>query len=160
MWFSRTPTKESLQGYKCVKVNRSKFTIRRINPLLDFASDKIPQIFTSYYNRRGTPEVTEAKKIREFVMSVVEVGLVEPPLSPRGKEGITVDDIFRDEELGNKLYFEIMFHSLLRFRGIKKLFFWIKTKYLLYIIYRKNMARYPLMLYSLMGDTPKWKPNS
>ena len=64
-----------------------------------------------------------------------EAGLVEPELVPigigefRGKEaGITVEDIFRDEQTGIKLYWEIIQHSLLRFRGIKELFFWLLIK--------------------------------
>ena len=43
----------------------------------------------------------------------------------RGKEpGITAEDLFRDPEMGGRLYAAIMEHSLVRLRGMKKVFFW------------------------------------
>jgi len=129
-------TKEELQGIKEVKVCHSKFKIRRINPLLDFELDHMPQIFTGFQSQRKTDKTPfNSKNVVEQMMRVVEAGVVEPALVPvgaggkRGKEdGITVEDIFRDDECGYKLYTEIMLHSLNRFTGLKKVFFSVKIK--------------------------------
>jgi len=135
MWFDHKAEKWRLAGYKRIKVNGQIFTIRKINPLLDFKSDSMPQIFTSFISRRKVEPHTDPAKAQADMMNVIEAGLVEPELVPigigesRGKEaGITVEDIFRDEQTGIKLYWEIIQHSLLRFRGIKELFFWLLIK--------------------------------
>jgi hypothetical protein len=143
--------KEQLQGHKIVKVCTSKFVIRRINPLLDFNLESMPQIFSSFQTRRKTEKAPyDPKLIVEQMMRVVEKGLVSPELVPvgvgdkRGKEdGITVEDIFRDEECGFKLYSEIMFHSLNKFSGLKKVFFSMKLKAVYYINLLKLTADCP-----------------
>lgn len=138
-------TKAELQGHKKVKVCHSQFTIRRINPLLDFDLEHMPQIFTSFQSNRKTDKSPyDPKVLLEQMMRVVEAGVVDPPLACVGKgaargkeEGITVEDIFRDEECGYKLYSEIMLHSLNRFSGLKKVFFSVKTRLAYYI----NLAK-------------------
>jgi len=86
----------------------------------------------------------------------VQAGLVKPELVPvgkgdqRGKEdGITVDDIFRDEDLAIKLYIEILAHSLNRFKGMRGLFFSIRIKHLLSTEWRKSMENYQAILFSM-----------
>lgn len=137
--------KEQLQGHKVIKVCGQKFTIRKINPLIDFPADKMPQIFTTFKSERKTDKSAYSPAaIMEQMLRVIEAGVVTPPLVPvgkgdkRGKEdGLTAEDIFRDEETGVKLFQEIMLHSLNRYRGLKGLFFSIKTRF----IYAINLAK-------------------
>jgi hypothetical protein len=138
--------KERLKGYKKIKILGMKFIIRKINPLLDFPADKIPQIFTSFETRRKvvetTPSITDTQKSLRDTYAIIEAGVVEPKLEKYidGKEeGITAEDLFRDFDIGFKLYIEIITHSMNRFRGLKGLFFSIKTKQLLSTEWRKNM---------------------
>jgi len=140
--------KEKLNGYKKVKICGFKFTIRKINPLLDFELENMPQIFTSYQSRRKIAEdkiiLAEQKKILNQMMTVVEKGVVYPELVPREKkkEGLTVEDLFLNDEIGIGLFKEIMFHSLNKFRGLKRLFFSAKIKLSYYINFVRNMVNY------------------
>lgn len=129
------------------------FTIKRLNPLIDFTSDNMPQIFTDILSaRREDPNrqrtTVELIKMHTDMYAIIEAGVIEPEMVPigsgdkRGKEdGITAEDLFRDPDIGYKLYMAILDHSLNRFKGIKKLFFSIRTKYLQYTIQRKIMAQ-------------------
>jgi hypothetical protein len=147
-FFSKKTTVEELRGYKKITINGMRFTIKKINPLLDFHSDQMPQIFTDFVSARPsalptmTPETI--KKYQEDMYSIIRAGLVDPVLS---KEGITAEDLFRDMEVGSKLYQEILEHSMNRFKGLKKLFFSIKSKYNSYITWRKLIGNYQVMLY-------------
>jgi hypothetical protein len=140
--------KEKLQGHKVVKVCGSKFVIRRINPIMDFPADKMPQIFTSFKSERKTDKTPySATTILEQMIRVIEAGVVSPELVPvgkadkRGKEdGITAEDLFRDEETGVKLFQEIMLHSLNHYRGLKGVFFSLKNRLTFAINLAKNMA--------------------
>ena len=138
MIFSKNPTKETLQGRKAVTVCGSKFVIRRINPLLDFPMERMPQVFTSFVSKRKQAETLpqDQKKILEEMRLVVEAGLVDPELVPRGKEGITVEDIFRDTDCGVRLYWEILWHSMYRLKGLKGVFFSIGKRLLLSTLLR------------------------
>ena len=153
-----TITKEALLGYKKIKINGWKFIIKKINPLADFTSENMPQIFTSFISKRKPTEplLNEAtlKKMEEDMKVVIEAGLVEPKLSPRNKsnEGITVDDLFRDYQTAADLYKEIFIHSLNRFRGIKGLFFCLRLRYTLFIHSQKNLGNYQQTLYSGTGN--------
>ena len=130
------------------------FTIRKVNPLIHFSYDKIPQIFSQYSTKRR-PDIDLTNpaviaKTFEDMKSVVAAGLVKPELVPvgkgelKGKEGgITIDDIFIDEETGVKLYLEIIAHSLNKFKGLKAVFFSIKIRRLLFTEWRKRLASYP-----------------
>ena len=123
MWpFSKKPSLEELRGYKKLSIHGWNFVIKRINPLIDFPEGKMPQIFSAFMSKRQKRDgehLTEAElnKIEEEMKVMIEAGLVEPKLSPRAKrdEGITVDDLFRDEEIAAKLYWEILIHSLNKF---------------------------------------------
>jgi len=150
-------SKEKLLGYKTVKVFGGKYVIRKINPLLDFSYDIMPQIFNAHLTRRQpkqevNPHPTELQKNLKDMKTIVRVGLVSPELVPVGKGdkyrkeiGITVDDLFMDVELGSQLYLEILAHSLNKFRHgfldkMRGLFFSMRIRRMLYINYRKNMV--------------------
>lgn len=129
------PTKEKLQGHKAVKIDGQKFIIRKINPILDFTPEQMPQIFTAMTSRRDISQTVSPKVVLDQMMRIVEAAVVCPELVPVGKgeskgreAGLTVEDIFRDEETGSRLFAEIMIHSLNRFKGLKSLFFSIKTR--------------------------------
>lgn len=116
-------TKARLLGYKDVEINGMKFTIKRVNPLVDFTSDRIPQIFTDWQSVREIPKSPDPTKHYEAMADVVQAGVVDPELSRNSDDGITVKDLFRDPVVGIKLYHEILSHSLNRFKGLSRLFF-------------------------------------
>jgi len=139
MFWGSKPTKDNLQGHKNVVVHGQRFTIRRINPLLDFPNGQIPQMFSTFAPLPppddGPALETHAKKTMAHMMVVVEVGVVEPALVPvgkgdlRGKEsGLTTEDLFRDPEVGRDLYLAILEHSLFRLKGWKRPFFWLANR--------------------------------
>ena len=148
--FSRRLAKGDLEDVKTIWVNSFKFKIRKINPLLDFPSDKMPQIFTDFTSRRQRkeePGIDQARRQQRDMYTMIEAGLVDPKLVPiglgekRGKEdGLTVEDVFRDADVGAKLYFEILAHSLCRFRGMKGVFFSTLLKRRLYTAWQKSLA--------------------
>lgn len=149
MWpFTRRPTRESLQGYKEVTVNGQRFTIRRLSPLLDFPADSMPQLFTDTTRNRPDPNnPATQKRLIQAMYDVLLAGVVEPKLCPvgvgdrRGKEpGLTPEDIFRDPETGNKLYFAIMEHSLFRLRMWQVPFFLAVKALLRFTVWRRSMA--------------------
>ncbi len=142
-----TNLKVKLQKQKKIKINGFKFTIKQINPLLDFEFDNIPQIFTSFTQKQSV-DYRRDDVILKQMMVIVEAGLISPDLVPVGKgekkgkeDGITIEDIFRDMEIANKLFREIMFHSLNKFRGLKSLFFSLKIR-LLYCINFVKLTKY------------------
>lgn len=148
--------KAKLQGQKTVRIFGGKYVIRKINPLLDFPYDRIPQIFSSFQSKRPVVETKplpiQLQKNLEDMKSIVTAGIVNPVLVPIGKgdkhrreSGITVDDLFVDVELGTKLYIEILAHSLNKFRhgiidNMRGLFFSIRIKLLLSTLWQKNLS--------------------
>lgn len=157
MWpFRKVITMAELHGHRKVTVNGMKFTIKRLNPLMDFPSDKVPQIFTAFMTRRPvkedkSPSIVDLKKNQEEMLSIIEAGVVDPKLVTPGKEGITAADLFRDATLGPKLYIEILAHSLNAFRGIKGQFFFHRIKWLLWTHWLKDMAKNRQILSSQKG---------
>ncbi len=145
MWFfgRKKPTVENLRGYKKITIKGMPFVIQRINPFLDFPSDKIPQIFTDYQSVRKLPteqaSPERVKRVQEDMYATIQAGVVEPALS---KENISVEDLFRDIDIGIGLYQSILDHSFNHFKGLKKLFFSIKTRYKSYITSRKLSGHY------------------
>lgn len=146
-------TKYKLLGIKTVKLSGWKFKIKRLNPLIDFEPDKMPQIFTSFQSQRKVddskwPEERQ-RKVESDIKEIVKAGVVEPLLvkvangDGKGREGgITVNDLFRDPDLGYRLYVEIMAHSLNYFKGLKGLFFYLKIKQLLLMPWQKDTENY------------------
>jgi hypothetical protein len=134
-------TKEKLQGHKTLSILGQKFVIRKINPVMDFLPEQMPNLFTGHNSKRDIGATFSPKVLLEQMQRIVEAGVVSPELVPigkgdrRGKEdGLTVEDLFRDEEIGAKLYIEIMLHSLNRFRGLKSLFFSLKNRLRFWIV--------------------------
>ena len=157
--------KEKLQGHKTVKVFGARYVIRKINPLLDFSYDTMPQIFSSHISKRPvvdtTPHIAQLQKALKEMKLIVQTALVDPVLIPVGKgekyrkeDGITVDDMFVDAELGSRLYLEIIAHSLNRFKGIKGFFFTMRIRHSLLTEWRKSMDKDPLTFYSQTAITP------
>lgn len=151
MIFRKDPQKlkARLQDLKKVKVHGMRFLIKKINPFLDFAPEDMPQIFTDYLSLRkpSDPNTVDLIKAQKDIYKIIEASVVQPSLVPigagdkKGKEdGITVEDLFRDPEMGYKLYNEILIHSLNRFKGLKSLFFSIKMRYMQFTARQKSMA--------------------
>lgn len=137
-----------MQDWKRVRVNGWKFTIRRINPILDFPADRMPQIFAEAVSRRAPAEkpvkAAEDRALEDF-KSFISRGVVHPlvGLKDDGKCDFTVDDLLRDGDTAQKLYAEIMFHSLAAFRGLRGFFLSVKTRLSLAIAFQKNTASAP-----------------
>jgi hypothetical protein len=143
MWpLTKKLSKDILSNTKSIKVHGFKFRIRKINPLIDFEGDDIPELFTIYQKPKVLPtNINLEFKIKQFqkdMRTTIKAGLVEPNLEDN-PDKITMDDLFRDPDLAYALYSEIVAHSLKRFSGMKGLFFYLKTKLSLFIHYRQNM---------------------
>jgi hypothetical protein len=148
MWpFAKRPSKEALQGHKRVSVYGMRFVIRRINPFLDFPADKMPSIFADHVSRREFDPAKagplDIRRVREDLSRVIRAGVIDPPLTETGAEGITVDDLDRMPGLLNALYAEIIGHSLNMFRGLRGVFFSIRLKLWLSTLWRNDTAKSP-----------------
>lgn len=147
MWpFSKKVSRAALEGHKTVTIHGHKFVIRKVNPLLDFTDESMPQIFSAYITRRkeAEPRGGSLARIKRDVAVMLEAGLVEPKLVKDPKEGITVLDLMRDEETCSKLYVEIVAHTLNRFRGLKGVFFSQQTRRALLIALQSAMVADPV----------------
>lgn len=132
--------------------------------MLDFPSDKLPALFTDnpWANdpkKQIPPSPDSVKKIQQMMYMYIEAGVVEPKLLPvgkgddRGKEdGITVEDLFRNPNLGSKLFNEIVFHSIGREGGLGNLFFSIRKKLGLLTLFQSGMVK-DLAISSLRAKT-------
>lgn len=136
--------REKFLRLKTLKINGMVFTIKAVNPLIDFAADKIPQIFTDWVSARKvetkTPGAPEIKKLQEDMYPVIQAGLEKPKLHRKSEDGLTVEDLFRDPAIGVKLYYSILEHSLNRFRGLNRLFFSIGIKFSLLMLFASGMV--------------------
>ena len=140
--FGRSLNKARLLNHKRLVIDGTPFVIRPVNPLLDFQDGTMPAIFTDFTRNNYVPDwnnPASVKKMRTDMMAVVKAGLI----SPSKADGIEVEDLFRDDELGYKLYLAVLEHSLLRFRGLKKLFFSLTKTCLRPIIWLKLMGKGP-----------------
>ena len=142
----KQPTVEDLRGYKMITVNGMRFTIKKLNPVLDFPTDKIPQIFTDYQTVKDAPRppstLEAVKKSQTEMYDTIQAGVVDPKIVPVGKEGgFTPEDLFRDPTMGLKLYYAIIENSLNQFTGINKLFFSIGIKLSLLTHYASGTVR-------------------
>ena len=118
--------REALLRLKTLKISGMEFTIKCVNPMVDFPADKIPQIFTDWVShRKPDPKAAEPdfRKIQEGMYAVIQAGVDKPRLFTKSADGLTVEDLFRDPAIGVGLYYAILEHSLNRFRGLNRLFF-------------------------------------
>lgn len=121
--------KAQLHGYKNIRLGGARYTIRRINPILDFHGDRMPAVFSAYSSVRKVDPAKAAElamsnptRALEEMMMVVAAGVVSPVLVPQGKgeakgreDGITVEDLFRDTSHGTELYIKIIKHTFARY---------------------------------------------
>lgn len=136
---SKEAVKSDLLGLKKVRINGVTFTIKKLNPLLDFPPDRMPQFFSYYLKRKPVkePEALSVEQLRkglDEMKLVVETGIVA--MKP---EGFAINDLFRWGDTGSRLYLEILAHSLNHFRGLKGVFFSIRIKRLLFTSWQKLM---------------------
>ena len=152
MWpFSRGTAKERAGVEKVVRVNGSRYRIRRINPLLDFNSNDLPQVFSSIVpGRRPAVAATfqSMAQTHKDMALVLQAGVVEPALvkvgvgAKSGNEGgLTAYDLLRDFDTALKLYIEIVDFSLHRLRGLKGLFFSTVRKLSWYALWRRSLGK-------------------
>lgn len=148
-WWGKRPDKAKLQRHKTVVIKGSRFVIREVAPLSDFLPENIPQVFTYTGVPRRRDYILDKsnlaahKKLQNDMMAAVHAGVVYPELLPAGKEkeGITVADLFRDQEMGYLLYLAIIEHSCIKFKGLKKCFF-LTVKWLLsFTTWLRRMGR-------------------
>ena len=141
MWpFTKKPDRAGLHGYKKVRVNGFNFTIRKINPIMDFTPETMPQIFTDFVNRSPLPEKeghTKLLRSARDMGNVLVAGVVDPPL--KGKDTLlAVEDLLSDLDTAQKLYWEIVIHSLNKFRGLRGIFFSARLRLYLSMLSRKD----------------------
>jgi hypothetical protein len=163
-WLERR-RKAKLLGLKRINIKGMCFMIRRVNPLMDFPVEKVPQLFTEFQSARKPdptkpPTIEQIKSMREQMMAYIEAGVVEPRLvsigigEKNGKEdGLTAEDLCRDQDMGTRLYWAILSHSLNTFKGIKGLFFSIKQRFLLFILLRIGTV-YNRSMFSTPAQNP------
>lgn len=153
--FERRPTAAELRGEKRIVVRGMRFTIRRINPLLDFHSSKMPQIYTEISTSRLPPSTPmDPTKLQAECFDVIRAGVVDPEIGgPGAKDKIAVEDLFRDPAVGADLYFEIIQHSLSRFKGVQRLFFSIATRFWRWTLYANGTVK-DLAIWSSPERTP------
>lgn len=133
---------KKLRQYKTVRINGIKFVIKKINPLLDFAPEKMPQIFTDFQSQRPVDPDQKSKpdslrKNLESMGEMIEAGLVKPEI---GKD-VELQDILTDTIVAFKLYTEILIHSLNMFRGLKGVFFCTRLRHHIYTTWRRNLVK-------------------
>lgn len=145
MWpFSKAAKKADLQGWRTVRINGWKFTIRRLNPILDFPPDRMPKLFGEFVSVRrpvlGSVVQMDEKQSMEDLKLTIAKGTVSPAigLTDKDKADFTADDLLRDGDTAVKLYIEIMTHSLNMLRGLRGVFFCLRIRHLLYTALRKN----------------------
>lgn len=155
-WLERRK-KKNLLGLKRIKINGMRFTIRRVNAMMDFPAEKVPQLFTEIQSARKPdptkpPTAEQVRAMRDVMLNYIEAGVIEPRLVPVGagdkngkEDGITAEDLCRHEDMGMKLYWEILSHSLNTFKGIKGVFFSIKQRLLLSMLLPLGMGLSRLM---------------
>ena len=151
--------KSKFLDLKTVKLSGIKFVIKRINPLLDLPSNKIPTCFTDFISARKTTEVPklsqkELEALYDLMSYVIKAGVYSPKLLPVDKEnpykekGLTIKDIFLDEMLAYQLYIEIMAHACFRFSTVGKIFFSKGIKRWLSTIWPRSIVGLPSKSYS------------
>lgn len=153
-WLFGSKTARERAGVeKVVKVNGSRYRIRRINPLLDFNSNDLPQVFSTIVpGRRAVPPATfesMAQSQRDIAL-VLQAGIVEPPLVKVGvgaksnkEDGLTAYDLLRDFDTALKLYIEIVDFSMHRLCGLRGLFFSTVRRLYWYALWRRSLAGPP-----------------
>jgi len=113
--------RRKLKHQKKIKICGIKFVIQKINPidLLDKDQNlKIPDIFkysdrvslAEHMQKFGSPEF---KRATQEMKPIIQAGLYSPKLDGQPYE---YDDLFRDIEIGVKLYEKIIIHSLAKFK--------------------------------------------
>ena len=148
MFWGKEPTKGTLEGRKVVVIDGSKYVIRKVNPLLDFNESGMPQIFAHFVSRRKAEKADDPRRHLKDLYSVLEAGVVFPALVPDGKDGITARDIFRDMDHGMRLYWEIITHSMNKFKGLRGIFFSVMLRSKLRMLWRSVTADSRAKLFS------------
>jgi len=85
-------------------------------------------------------------RILEDMKQVVQVGVVDPKLSGPGKPGLSVDDIFRDVDLGTALYYKILEHSLFKLKVWQIPFFFLAKRLYRLVLWLKRIKSGPATL--------------
>ena len=103
-----------------LKINGVRFEIKKIDPIDHIKGLNIMRAeFETYQNKPDTLSAGAIKKIREHYRHVFIAGVISPSLSLKeSDDGVCVDDIFKDQNLTEKLYAEIICFTY----GKKKLF--------------------------------------
>lgn len=148
MWpFSKAASKEKLQGWRTVRINGWKFTIRKLNPMLDFPPDRMPKLFGEFASvRRPVPEpapkADDKQALEDLKLTIVK-GTVSPAigLTEKDKADFTADDLLRNGDTAVKLYIEIMSHSLNMLSGLRGVFFYARIRHWLFTAWLKSMEQ-------------------
>lgn len=114
-----------IRAAKTVRVCGVNFTIKRIDPMDHAKGLKIMLSLYDTYKpgKEKDQEILsegQIRKIRDHYRDVFMAAVIKPKLvRDENTENICVDEIFTDQEMTEKLYMEIMYHTY----GKKKLKF-------------------------------------
>lgn len=141
--------KEHFEDHLRIKVGGWPFVIRKVNPLLDFPSDRMPRVFTDFLSRRKgaqeKPPQDDAEAMRramDDMAMMFKAGIVSPKVTDEteGGDSVPLKAIFYDMDAATQLYGSIIEHSLGRLKGLRGLFFSTRAKCLRYTLLLRGMA--------------------
>ncbi len=117
MFFKRRKKKLDLHlnGRKIIKVEGFSFIIKKLNPLDYMSNDKVLlQLYDIYENKKK--EITSEnnlKKMLDHYKQVICAAVVNPKITFKEENGsLFVEDLFKDWDLVDKLYSEILLFTL------------------------------------------------
>lgn len=100
---------KELNRTKKVRINGFKFEIKKVSPLDHLAGSRILLQSFDVLKMGNVKTEQSEKKIREHISEVLLAGVVHPKLTQKEEaDGIHIDKLFRDYELVNKVYVEII----------------------------------------------------
>lgn len=127
--FWKKSDKDKILGLKTIKINGVLFTIKKIDVTDYISGSKV--LFSIWEDwsekKRNDSEMNvNIEKTKSIYRDVFMAGVVKPKLSRTETEceNIFVDEIFNDWEMANKLYSEIMEHTI----GKKKMKLYTRQK--------------------------------
>ena len=104
-----------LNARKVININGFSFIIKKLNPLDYMSNDKILlQLFDIYTNKKDEI-VSEAnlKKMLEHYKQVICASVVNPKITyKKENDGIFVEDLFKDWDMIDELYSEILSYTI------------------------------------------------
>jgi hypothetical protein len=101
-----------LNEKKAIKIKGVSFVIKKIDALAFLDGSRVMvQVYDTYRSKKGDAAAINIaeKKIREHLSEVIVAGSVSPKFTHKEEaDGIYVNELFKDMDIANKLYEEIL----------------------------------------------------